>query len=263
MHPILFQLGPLTIHTYGALLALGAGLGIVLLVRLAGSAGLDQERVLALATWVLVMAVAGSRLFYVLIEPAQFLRRPWEVFYLWQGGLVFYGGLLGGLATAWWLARRWGLRLLPLMDSFAPALALGQAIGRLGCFSAGCCYGLPWPGGWAAVTFSDPLSLASPLGLELHPTQIYTAASLAAICGLLLWRWPRRRFAGQVFCTYGLLHGLARVIIEQFRGDWRGEALLGFLTPTALAALGLALASALGLVLLRKQPQAPAPEQAP
>lgn len=252
MHPILFQIGPVTIYAYGAMLALGAGLGLIVLNRLAAANGLNPDRVGSLALWVLLAAIAGSRLVFVFLEPASFIAAPWRVLYFWEGGLVFYGGVAGGLITGFLLARRWNIPLLPLFDCFAPGLALGQAVGRIGCFLAGCCYGLPWEDGLCAVTFTDPHTLAPP-GAALHPTQLYSSAALFIIFGASLLVWRRRRFAGQVFFTYGLLHGVARVAIEQFRGDWRGEALVAGLTPTALFALGFALFSALMLVYLSRK----------
>ena len=251
MYPVLFSIGPLTLHTYGVMLALGAALGLWLYTRLARSAGLDPDRAMSLALWLLISGLIGSRLMFVLLEPEQFLHAPWRVLAIWEGGLVFYGGLAGALIVGIWLMRRWKLPVLTLMDCVAPALALAQAVGRLGCFSAGCCYGLPWENGWCSVTFSDPHSLA-PRNIPLHPAQLYTSAVLLVITGALLLLWPRRRFAGQIFFVYGFLHGVARVIIETFRGDWRGEPFLG-LTPTAWFALGLAMFSAAALVYLGKR----------
>lgn len=246
MHPILFKLGPVTLYTYGAFLALGAGCALWLLGRLSRSAGLNPERVQSLALGVLVAGLIGSRLGFVLIEWPAFARHPWRIFSFWDGGLVFYGGIIGGLLVGWWLARRWAIPLLPLLDCFAPALALGQMFGRLGCFSAGCCYGLPWEHGACAVTFTDPHSLA-PRGVPLHPTQLYSSGSQALILAFLLWLWPRRRYSGKIFFSYAMLHGVARVVIEQFRADWRGAPLFWGLTPTAVFALGLALMGAVGL----------------
>ena len=251
MYPILFSLGPLTIHTYGVMLALGAALGMLLYTRLAKRAGLDPDRAMSLALWLLISGLAGSRLFFVILEPAQFAAAPWRVLAIWEGGLVFYGGVAGALVVGLILMRRWKLPVLTLMDCVAPALALAQAVGRLGCFSAGCCYGLPWQGGWCAVVFNDPHTLA-PRGIELHPAQLYTSLALLVITGLLILLWRRRRFAGQIFFAYGFLHGAARVIIETFRGDWRGEPLMG-LTPTGWFALGLAMFSAGALVYLSKR----------
>ncbi|RJX34302.1 MAG: prolipoprotein diacylglyceryl transferase [Desulfarculus sp.] len=251
MYPILFSIGPVAVHTYGVLLALGAALGLWLLGRLARLAGLDADKISSLAIWLLISGIVGARLLFVLLEPAQFLAQPWRVFFVWEGGLVFYGGLAAALVVGLWLIRRWRLPTLTVLDCAAPALALGQAVGRLGCFAAGCCYGLPWPEGWCAVSFSDPLTLAPP-NQELHPTQLYTSAALFIITVLLLFLWRRRRFAGQIFFAYGLLHGVARVIIEQFRGDWRGEP-LGPLTPTGWFALGLAVVSAGALIYLTRR----------
>ena len=248
MHPVLFKLGPFTLHTYGFLLAVGAGLGLWLLGRLARKNNLDPDKVLNLALWVLISGIVGSRLVFVLLEPQQFLARPWRVFYFWEGGLVFYGGLAGGLLAGVILIRRGKLPLWPVLDCFAPALALGQAFGRLGCFFAGCCYGLPHEG-WCSVVFNNPRTLA-PRGVSIYPTQLFHAAELFALAGFLLLVWPRRRFGGQIFFTYGMVHGVARVIIEQFRGDWRGAPVLAGLTPTAIAALALALLSAFGYFYL-------------
>jgi phosphatidylglycerol:prolipoprotein diacylglycerol transferase len=252
MHPILFELGPLTLYSYGAMLALGAGLGLILLSKLAEANDLDPNRVSSLALWVLLAAIAGSRLVFVFLEPAAFIQSPWKVFFFWEGGLVFYGGVAAGFITGVLLARRWKIPFFPLIDCFAPALALGQAFGRIGCFLAGCCYGLPWEGGLCAVVFTDPHTLAPP-GLALHPTQLYSSITLFIIFGISLLIWRKRRFAGQVFFTYGLLHGVARVVIEQFRGDWRGEALVFSLTPTALFALGFAAFSAVMLLYLYRK----------
>ncbi|MCB2225766.1 MAG: prolipoprotein diacylglyceryl transferase [Desulfarculaceae bacterium] len=251
MHPVLFSIGPLTVHTYGVMLALGAALGLWLYTRLAKAAGLDPERAMSLALWLLISGLIGSRLMFVALEPEQFLHAPWRVLAIWEGGLVFYGGLGGALIVGILLMRRWKLPVLTLMDCVAPALALAQAIGRIGCFSAGCCYGQPWQDGWCSVTFNAPLTLA-PRGIPLHPAQLYTSAALLVITGALLLLWPRRRFAGQIFFAYGFMHGIARVIIETFRGDWRGEPFLGF-TPTAWFALGLAVVSAAALVYLSKR----------
>ncbi|MCB2189167.1 MAG: prolipoprotein diacylglyceryl transferase [Deltaproteobacteria bacterium] len=253
MFPILVKLGPLTIHTYGFFLALGALAGLYVLGRLAASAGLDRERVGNLAMWGLLTGILGSRLFYVFLEPAEFVHEPWRIFYLWEGGLVFYGGIIGGLGMVLFLAWRWKIPLMTLLDCFAPGVALGQFFGRLGCFSAGCCFGEPCDLPWA-VTFTDPHTLAPP-GVPLHPTQLYTAFTLLAIFLVLLYLWPRRGRAGRIFFTYGLLHGTARIILEQFRADFRGAEILGPLTPTALVALGLAVLSAVGLIYLSRSPK--------
>ncbi len=250
MYPILLKIGPLTIHTYGVMVALGMGAGLVVLYRLAQKDDLDGEKVLSLALWLILAGVIGARLAHVALEPGQYLARPLRILYIWQGGLAFSGGVIAALALGWWLARRRGLPLLRLMDAAAPALAVGQAFGRLGCFFSGDSFGKPFSGLWA-VTFTDPHS-AAPRGIPLHPTQLYASGALFLIFFITLWLWPRRRFSGQLFFVYGLLHGVARLVVEHFRGDWRGEPILGLITPTGLFALGMALVSLVALVWLSR-----------
>jgi phosphatidylglycerol---prolipoprotein diacylglyceryl transferase len=250
MHPVLFQLGSLTIHTYGVMLALGVASGVWVLNHLAKKSGLDPDKILSMALWVLLGGLAGARLAFVILEPGPAWERLGEVLVFWRGGLVFYGGLALAVPLGLWLARRNGFKLWPLLDVFAPALALGQAFGRLGCFFSGDSYGLPFNGPWAVV-FTSPHSIA-PRGIPLHPTQLYISGSLFLIFAFLLWLFPRRRFAGQVFLAYGISHGVARLIIEQFRGDWRGEALGGLITPTGLFALALVAACLAGYALLQR-----------
>ena len=251
MFPELISLGPITIHTYGFFLALGAGLGLMLITRLAPGAGFDPDQLMNLAVWVLGAGIVGSRAVFVMLEWESFAANPLAVFRFWEGGLVFYGGVAAGVPVALVFIKRWNLPTLPLIDCFVPALALGQFFGRLGCFSAGCCYGLPWHG-WCSVTFSHPLSLA-PIGVPLYPTQLFHAVELLFVFGLLMVMWNRRKFPGQISFTYGLLHGVFRVIIEQFRGDYRGEPIVGNLTPTAVFASAIALFSAAALVYLYRK----------
>lgn len=254
MHPILFTLGPFTIHTYGALLATGALLGLWVVFRQAKRAPeLNPDHVVNLAFWALIAGLLGTRVFFVFLEPEGFLEHPWRFFALWEGGLVFYGGIAFAVPLVFILARRWRQPLLPLLDVGAPGLALAQGFGRLGCFSAGCCYGRPWDGA-CSVVFSDPNTLA-PRDIPLHPAQLYSALELFVLFGLLMWLSRHRRFAGQVFFTYGLIHGVSRLIIEQFRGDWRGETLVAGLTTTGLLALVFVVVSAAALFFLNRRRQ--------
>lgn len=246
MHPVLFHLGPVTLFSYGLLLALGFMAGVGWSLHEARRVGESPDFMLDLAFIGILLAIVGSRLGYVALSWPYFVQNPWEVFKIWQGGLVFYGGLAAALAggIAYILAK--GRKLLATGDLVAPGIALAQAIGRLGCLMAGCCYGraceLPW-----AVTFSDPHTLARPTNLPLHPTQAYASLSLFAIFLLLVLVRRRKAFAGQVFWTYAMLHGLARLVVEHFRGDYTGPPVLVGLTPTQTFALLLFCGSALVL----------------
>ncbi|MBW1645977.1 MAG: prolipoprotein diacylglyceryl transferase [Deltaproteobacteria bacterium] len=220
MHPILFQWGRLTIHTYGVMVAGGFLLALLYAVRAGRREGLAAEVVQDLFFYALLFAILGARLLYVLINWGYYRRQPQEILFLWQGGLVFYGGFLAAVGAVAWRVHRQRLPFWRLADLAAPALVLAQAVGRLGCLAAGCCYGkvchLP-----LAVRFSDPASLA-PLQTPLYPTQVFHLLANGLIFMVLLWRRRRRRYLGQVAVYYLLLYPLGRFTIEFFRGDPRG-----------------------------------------
>ena len=211
MHPILVEFGflDLKIFTYGLLVATGFFAGILLAARWAKQDGLDQQKILDL-------------LLYIIVEYRYFLANPLEVLKFWKGGLVFYGGLIGAVAMAWYYMRKHSLPVWQVADILAPCVAVGQAVGRWGCFFAGCCYGtrtdVPW-----AITFTNPKSLA-PLDIALHPTQVYLSINALVIFGILVWLRKRKKFDGQVFWVYGILYSIGRFIIEFYRGDDRGYA---------------------------------------
>jgi phosphatidylglycerol:prolipoprotein diacylglycerol transferase len=168
----------------------------------------------------------------------------------WRGGLVFYGGLIFAFLTGLWYVRRHRLDFRQLADLIAPSIALGQAMGRLGCFAAGCCYGAPSTAPWAC-TFTSKDSLA-PLGVPLHPTQIYESAATFGIFIALLIMRKSKRFAGQLFWYYLLFYSVARFIIEFYRGDPRGWAIPGVLSIAQ--AIGIpAVLLALFMLLRRKK----------
>jgi len=246
MLPVLCKIGPITIHAYGLLAALGFFLGVLWTARSAGKAGFNAGAVSDLCFYLVLAAIIGSRLWFVFIHWNHYVHHPLDILKVWQGGLVFYGGLVLAVPTAVIFTRRKKLPLWTTADLLAPGLALGQAVGRLGCLAAGCCYGRPSDLPWA-VTFTDEQSLA-PLHQPLHPTQLYSSLSLFLIFGLLVFLQNRKHFEGQVFWTYGLLHGLARTALETLRGDFRGPGLIGPLTATQIVALSLALLSLFMLI---------------
>ncbi|MDR1396117.1 MAG: prolipoprotein diacylglyceryl transferase [Desulfarculales bacterium] len=246
MHPVLMTLGSFTLYSYGLMLALGVLAGTVLNCALARSNGLGKEQIQSAVLWIMVCALLGTRIFYVLINLPEFAADPVRMLYIWEGGMVFYGGLIGGIAAALFLARRWKISVLRLFDNLAPGLALGQALGRVGCFLAGCCYGIPYQG-WGAVVFTDPHSLA-PRNLSLFPSQLFEAGAMLLITAALLAFWKKRGVrAGRVACLFGILAGLERIAAEQLRGDFRGAAWGNdFFTPTIIIAIIMVLLSAWG-----------------
>jgi phosphatidylglycerol:prolipoprotein diacylglycerol transferase len=271
MHPRLFSLpvfdlfgrhiGPLTLHTYGVLLAIAFLAGLWIATWQARRSGLDAARVGDMAVYVLIAGLVGARVLLVIVEWSYYAHNPHEIWSVLQSGGVFYGGLLGALPVAWWYARRHSLDPWRTADALAPGVAIGQAIGRLGCFAAGCCYGRPAQVPWA-VTFRDPYAsraVGTPLDVGLHPTQIYESLACLAILGILLWMAPRKRFHGQLVVAYAVLYGVVRFVIEYFRGDAvRGTVLGGWLSTSQF----IAVAMVLGAVLLapsvaRKHPVEP------
>jgi phosphatidylglycerol---prolipoprotein diacylglyceryl transferase len=227
MHPILFEIpkiafgawviGPIPIRLYGLMMGLGFILGVTLAAWQARKEGVSPERVMDLSVYLLLTAIVGARLLFVLTNLPEFAAMPWEAFALWQGGLVFYGGLLAAVPIGIWYVKRHSLPVWKTADILAPSIALGQAFGRLGCFFAGCCYGgacsLP-----IGITFSDPQSLA-PLGVPLFPTQLMEAGGNFLIFVTLLLLRRSKKFDGQLFWAYILFYAVLRFIIEFYRGD--------------------------------------------
>lgn len=251
MHPILFRIGPFTLHTYGLFVSAGVLLAIALAVKQARREGLDPQKMLDLGFYLLLASIIGSRLLYVFIFFGDYLLRPWAIFKLWEGGLVFYGGFALAVPVGIWYLRRHSLPLWKTADIWAAPLSLGHALGRMGCFAAGCCYGKPTGVPWAA-TFTDPRSLAIQ-GIPLHPVQVYEALSNFLLFLFLYFYGPRRRFEGQIFWLYALLYSLIRFTLEFFRGDARGFIIPSLLSLSQGFGILLAVASLMMLHRLGKK----------
>jgi len=225
MHPILFRIGNWPVYSYGVLLAAAYLTALQLAVVRARHRGVDGARVMDLGIYLIIAALVGAKLMLVIVDFKYFLANPAELKSLVSAGGVFYGGLLGALITAIVLVRRYNFRIWTTADLFAPGIALGHVIGRLGCLLAGCCYGKPTDVPWG-ITFTNPdaaANVGTPLGIPLHPTQLYDAGAELLILILLLVTERRGRpFEGRTFWLYMLLYGISRFIIEFFRGDDRG-----------------------------------------
>ena len=220
MYPILIEFGFFKIFTYGLLVATGFLVAILLASSRAEKEGLDSQKVLDLCFYVMVSALLGARLLYVIVEYRYFLDSPLEIFKFWKGGLVFYGGLILGVLISLWYLKRNQMPMWKTADLLAPSIALGLSIGRWGCFFAGCCYGKKTDVAWG-ITFTDPRSLA-PLEISLHPTQVYLSLNAVFIFIFLMWLSKRKVFDGQILWSYGILYSIGRFLIEYFRGDDRG-----------------------------------------
>jgi phosphatidylglycerol---prolipoprotein diacylglyceryl transferase len=262
MHPILFEIpridflswtiGPIPIRLYGLMIGLGFIIGVFLAARQAKKEGVNPDRVLDLGVYVLLAAIIGSRILFVLTNLQEFADKPLDAFALWKGGLVFYGGVLAAVPVGIWYVKRHNLPVWKTADIMAPSASLGHAFGRLGCFFAGCCYGAPCNGP-LCITFHDSHSLA-PLGVPLFPTQLAeSSGEFLIFCTLILLR-RYKTFDGQLFWLYGLLYAVLRFIIEFFRGDAiRGLYFGGIISTSQIIAIGMFLLSGTMLWNLRKR----------
>jgi phosphatidylglycerol:prolipoprotein diacylglycerol transferase len=251
MFPVLIRIGPITIHTYGFLIATAFLLGLWLALRQAAREGLSKEKVTDIGFYALFAGIIGSRIFFIATEWEHFSSHPADMLKIWEGGLVFYGGVIFAIPVAVWYARRQGLLLWQTADIWAPSIAVGHAIGRLGCFCAGCCYGLPTDLPWG-VTFNNPETLAI-RGVPLHPTQLYESAAELLNFVILLAIRRRKAFHGQLFWVYVLNYAVIRALIELFRGDReRGFILPGISVSQGISAVMLVTACAF-LMKLRQR----------
>ena len=237
MYPELFRIGDFPVKTYGVLLAVAMLLALFTASRLAARDGLPRERIYDLGLWTIVGGLVGSKLLMFLTEDnVQFFSLD----FLRSGG-VFYGGLLGGFFTLLLLVRRYRLPFWKVADAFAPGVALGQAIGRQGCFAAGCDWGKPTNLPWG-VHFTEaghqntgvPIYGPDGADLYLHPTQLYESITMFVVFGLLVYLHRHKKFDGQILITYAIIYAIVRFTIEFFRDDPRGD-LFGLTTLTGFS----------------------------
>ena len=236
MYPVLFHIRSFAVNTYGVFLALAFLGAIFVTVRLAARDGLAKERIYDLCLWLLLSSLIGSKILMFFTEP-EYREHPLQLFsldFLRSGG-VFYGGLLGAVITGYVLMKRWKLPWWKTADACAPGIALGNLIGRLGCFSAGCCWGKPTRLPWG-VRFTEMGNEITgvPIDTKVHPTQLYESFAMLIAFFFLLWLHKRRTFSGQVILAYAIIYSTIRFLIEFVRDDPRGD-ILGLTTLTGLS----------------------------
>ena len=208
------------LHTYGVLVAIAFLVALWLAGRLGRQAGLNPEFVTNLGIYCALAAIVGAKLMLLIVEPGDFFS--WATL---QAGGVFYGGLIAALAIAFWYMRKTKLPALKTADVFAPAIALGHGIGRIGCFMAGCCWGVECDRPWA-VTFTDPVAnelVGVPLNRPLHPTQLYEAIAEFAIFGILYKMSKKAHVDGMIIAAYLALYSATRFIVEFYRVHEQGN----------------------------------------
>jgi len=236
MFPELFRIHGFPINTYGVFLALAFLCAILIAVKLAARDGLPKEKIYDLSLWMLLASLIGSKVLMFFTEP-EYRDHPLQLIsldFLRSGG-VFYGGLIGAMLTGYFLMRRYNLPWWKTADACAPGIAVGNFFGRLGCFSAGCCWGKPTTLPWG-VKFTElgHEITGVPIDVPLHPTQLYESFSMLIVFFFLLWLHKHKRFSGQVILLYALLYSVIRFAIEFLRDDPRGDV-FGLTTRTGLS----------------------------
>ncbi len=240
MEQVAFRIGSVAVYWYGILVAAGFLAGLWTATRRGRIYKIPGEVVADLGVWIMLGALVGARLFYVVSYWREdFAGRPiWDLFAIRNGGLVFYGGLAGACLATILFCRIKRIGLWNIADCMAPSIALGHALGRLGCLANGCCYGRPTDLPWAIHFPKDGLAG----GAGVHPTQIYEAVLNMALYLGLARLYRHRKFEGQVFAAYLLCYALVRSLVELFRGDYGAHYLAGWITPAHLVSVLIAIA---------------------
>jgi len=265
MHPILINIGSFHLPTYGFLLASALLAAVYTVIRLGRREGLDEGRLLDFSVWLIIVGLVGAKVLIIVSEWSFYRQNPSEIL-SWstlQAGGVFYGGFVAATLFALWYVKVYHLPLLKVFDVYAPAIALGQSVGRLGCFAAGCDYGKPTRS-FLHVVFSNPTAhdvTGVPLGVPLHPAQVYESLANLSIFGILLWRYRRKTSDGQIFLLYLTLYAMARFFLEFLRGDEDRGFVFNHLLSTSqfIALLALVAAGVLVYGLYGRRAAAPHP----
>jgi phosphatidylglycerol:prolipoprotein diacylglycerol transferase len=259
MFPELIRTPWLNIPTYGVLVAAAFLVALWMAGKLAARQGLNQDAVTNLGIYCALAALAGAKLMMFIVDIPYYTQHPGEIVSIGtlRAGGVFYGGLIAALGVAWWYLRKTKLPPLKTADVFAPAIALGHGIGRIGCFMAGCCWGVECDRPWA-VTFTNPVAnqlVGVPLNRPLHPTQLYESISEFVIFAILYRMSSKRHVDGTIIATYLILYGAVRFVVEFYRFHEQGNLWGTPLDTSQWISLALFLTGALFLFRTRATPQ--------
>lgn len=213
MFPIVCKIGPFNVYSWGVMAAIGFLAGLAVALRYAGREGIKDEYIYDLFVYVVISVIVGARLVYVAVFPSEFLNNPISIFYVNQGGLAFVGGLLAALIVIYAFTRSHNINLMKLLDALSPAAVLGYAIGRIGCYLNGCCYGITL------------------FGIE-QPTQLYSSLAGLIILVILVLYYDKKKYDGHIFLIALFLYSIYRFFIEFIRYS---PVHIGVFTPNQLA----------------------------
>ncbi|SEF38570.1 phosphatidylglycerol:prolipoprotein diacylglycerol transferase [Caloramator fervidus] len=220
MHPILFKIGPITIYTYGFLMAVAIISGIIIASYRGEKIGIKKDIIYDLSFYGILGGLIGAKLLYFIAEAKTIFKNPKEILYMLTSGFVVYGALIGGVLTGYIYCKVKGINFLKMFDLLAPSMAFAQGVGRLGCFFAGCCYGKPTDLPIGVVFKNSPFA---PNGVKLIPTQLISSIGNFIIFTILILYSKKERKQGKVAALYMLLYSIGRFLIEFLRGDFRGN----------------------------------------
>lgn len=229
----------ITIHSYGAMIAIGIFVSYYLALRLTKKIGMDSDKLSTLFIWTIVAAFVGGKLFFYLEDPSRYFADPSQMWKSAGGGFVFYGSLIFVVPTMIWWLKRNKMPVRPFFDEIAIVGPVMHSFGRVGCFLAGCCHGRVCHNA-LGVTFNSPLSKADPLHVPLYPTQLFDIGINMIILATVLILRKKKKFEGQLFLIYIAMYAVGRSINEMYRGDEaRGYVIDGILTHSQFIALVL------------------------
>jgi phosphatidylglycerol---prolipoprotein diacylglyceryl transferase len=249
MFPRLLTIGSFSLPTYGVLVAVAFLVGLSMASRFGKKRGLNSEKIVNLGVYCALAGMLGAKLLMIALDP-DLRSHIGEIFSLatLQSAGIFFGGFILALVFAYFYMRRQGLPVLATSDVFAPGIAIGHGIGRLGCFAAGCCWGKPTHLPWAVTFTSKDATTGVPLNIPLHPTQLYEAFAEGIICLVLIIQLKRPHRDGQVIGLYALLYGCVRFAVEFLRDHDASNPLGGPFTLEQWISLAVALCGVFLLV---------------
>jgi phosphatidylglycerol:prolipoprotein diacylglycerol transferase len=252
MHPVLFEIGGVTIYMYGFMIAIGAITAFSYMGwRAKKEFGTSYSKSNDLFILLLLAGIVGGKFFMIFESPAYYLSHPGKL--ISSSGFVFYGSLIFCIAAMLWFFRKNRMPTLAMLDVMAIVTCIVHGFGRIGCFMAGCCYGLPTDSVFGVV-FTDPACQAKPLNEPIHPTQLYEAGFIFLLMAALMILKQRKKFDGQVFLIYLMCYAVGRSIIETFRGDVaRGFVIEGIISNSQFISILLATAALYFYVKLRRK----------
>lgn len=240
MHSELIKIGPVVIYSYGLFVAIGFIIATFVCTNRAKKENIEKEKVLDLNIFVFIAGIIGARLLYVLTELKYYVKDPIAIFKVWEGGLVYYGGFLFGLAGFVWYVKKIKFNIWKMTDILMPGVAIAQCIGRIGCFFRGCCYGIQ------NKTFGIIFPEAGD-NISRIPTQIIE--SLAAFFIFVVLMNKKKKFDGEIFINYLFYYGGFRFLIEFIRGDNRGPLLFSVISVSQFISIILIIT---GMFLYKK-----------